>query len=158
MSLSEELVRVPLVIRAPGVAAGRRAQPVSLADVAPTLLELAGLAPLDGVDGRSLVALLRGERLVNRPVLLGQRGIDALRGTRLKLVRDDEGDHLFDVADDPQEDTDLSAERPDEAARLARSLDAVLAGLAAESGSFGDASLDAAIEEELRRLGYLGGR
>jgi arylsulfatase A-like enzyme len=52
----EEQVRVPLVLRAPGVAAGRRADPVSLLDVLPTLLELAGGPPLAGTDGRSLLA------------------------------------------------------------------------------------------------------
>lgn len=54
----EEDVLGPLVVRGPGVAAGREvAQPANAADLAPTLLELAGVVPGWSVDGRSLVAL-----------------------------------------------------------------------------------------------------
>src|SRR6202042_602550 len=44
MSFLEQSARVPLIVRVPGVAPRRIAQPVSLLDVTPTLLELAGLA------------------------------------------------------------------------------------------------------------------
>ncbi len=55
--------RVPLAIRGPGVVrAGAVVDSfVSLADVAPTVLESAGLKPLDAMTGRSLLPLLRGE-------------------------------------------------------------------------------------------------
>jgi 2,3-bisphosphoglycerate-independent phosphoglycerate mutase len=45
---------VPIVIAGPAVA-GRRLRDGVLADVAPTLLELAGLAPWPGITGHSLV-------------------------------------------------------------------------------------------------------
>jgi arylsulfatase A-like enzyme len=56
-------VRVPLAVRWPGVArAGAVIESfVSLTDVAPTLLESAGLKPLDTMTGRTLLPLLRGE-------------------------------------------------------------------------------------------------
>ena len=54
----EEDVLGPLVVRGPGVAAGREVTlPANSADLAPTLLELAGVAPSWSVDGRSLVSL-----------------------------------------------------------------------------------------------------
>jgi arylsulfatase A-like enzyme len=55
--------RVPLAIRWPGVAAGGTVIEsfVSLTDVAPTVLESAGLKPLGAMTGRSLLPLLRGE-------------------------------------------------------------------------------------------------
>ena len=55
--------RVPLAIRWPGVrAAGAVVDAfVSLTDLAPTILEGAGLKPLDAMTGRSLLPLLRGE-------------------------------------------------------------------------------------------------
>jgi arylsulfatase A-like enzyme len=56
----EETLRVPLIFRGPGVTAGRHATAVSLIDVAPTLLELAGLDPAARQDGVSLAPLLRG--------------------------------------------------------------------------------------------------
>jgi arylsulfatase A-like enzyme len=55
--------RMPLAIRWPGVAkAGAMIDSlVSLTDLAPTVLEGAGLKPLDAMTGRTLLPLLRGE-------------------------------------------------------------------------------------------------
>ena len=54
----DEIVEVPLFVTALGrIDPGIVRSQVSLVDLAPTLLDLAG-APLDGVDGRSLVPLL----------------------------------------------------------------------------------------------------
>ena len=60
-SLYEELIHVPLAVRAPGrvAAATRLAAPVSLLDVAPTLLDLCGLPRAPAHAGRSLAAELR---------------------------------------------------------------------------------------------------
>lgn len=55
----EESIRVPLLVRGPGVPAGRTlGHPVLNIDLAPTIAELAGLPIPDPVDGRSLVPLL----------------------------------------------------------------------------------------------------
>ncbi len=59
-SVYPELLRVPLIVRAPGVRAQRLADPVSLVDAAPTLLALAGAPALERIDGRSLAPLLAG--------------------------------------------------------------------------------------------------
>jgi arylsulfatase A-like enzyme len=61
----EEAIGVPLLIRGPGVASGRRiAAPVVNADLAPTILDLAGVSqPAElarPIDGRSLTAQLAG--------------------------------------------------------------------------------------------------
>jgi len=57
----DEVLRVPLVIRAPGVKARRIDAPVSLLDLTPTILDLVGLPIPDNVEGSSLVGVLRGE-------------------------------------------------------------------------------------------------
>jgi N-acetylglucosamine-6-sulfatase len=58
----EESLRIPLLVAGPGVVPGRvEGRAALLIDLAPTLLELAGLPVPDDVDGRSLVPLLRGE-------------------------------------------------------------------------------------------------
>jgi N-acetylglucosamine-6-sulfatase len=56
----EESIKVPLVVRGPGVPAGVRDEPVVNIDYAPTLAELAGAAAPAGVDGRSFAPLLHG--------------------------------------------------------------------------------------------------
>jgi arylsulfatase A-like enzyme len=56
-TLHEEVLRVPLVIAAPGIMAPVEVTtPASLLDVAPTLLDLLGLPPIPGQRGVSLVA------------------------------------------------------------------------------------------------------
>ena len=58
----EESVRVPLLVRGPGVAAGRSETRVATnVDLAPTLAALAGESVPDFVDGRSLAPLLHAE-------------------------------------------------------------------------------------------------
>jgi len=56
----EETIRVPLMVRGPGVPIGTVEAFVLNVDLAPTLLELAGTSVPDTVDGRSLVPLLSG--------------------------------------------------------------------------------------------------
>lgn len=64
---SPEQTLVPFIVVAPGISQGRHATWVSHVDVAPTLLELAGLPPIDGASGLSLVPLLQeGEPLPPR--------------------------------------------------------------------------------------------
>ena len=67
MSFLEGSARVPLIVRGPGIAARRVAEPVSQLDLAPTLAELAG-APADeaGFEGRSLAGTLAGSAAARR--------------------------------------------------------------------------------------------
>jgi len=58
-TLFEEEVRIPLIIRAPGVKPGTRVSTqVQITDIGPTLLDLAGADPLTQATGRSLRPLL----------------------------------------------------------------------------------------------------
>ena len=59
-SLYHEVLRVPLVLAAPGLLAPAEVTtPVSLLDLAPTVLDLLGFAPLPGQHGTSLLARAR---------------------------------------------------------------------------------------------------
>lgn len=67
----EESVRVPLLVRGPGVAAGRTEEALALnSDLAATFAEIAGASVPGFVDGRSLLPLLRGEAPPWREVVL----------------------------------------------------------------------------------------
>ncbi len=58
----EESIRVPLVVRIPGMSVGKEAQEiVANIDFAPTFVELAHATALRVMDGRSFLPLLRGE-------------------------------------------------------------------------------------------------
>lgn len=66
--LHEDLVHIPLIVKLPAQRAGRRVSELSeQVDLAPTLLELAGIRRRHRGEGVSLVPALRGEKL-DRPV------------------------------------------------------------------------------------------
>ena len=82
-TLYDEIVEVPLILSAPGrVDPGVVRSQVSLVDLTPTLLDLAG-APLEGVDGASLLPLLDGREEGDRPSWI--TGTDAGRVSQLAL-------------------------------------------------------------------------
>lgn len=63
----EESIRVPLIVRGPGVPAGRTLPQMALnIDLAPTFAAWAGVAPPASVDGRSLLPLLGATPLPER--------------------------------------------------------------------------------------------
>jgi len=56
LNLYQEAVRVPLLIRGPGVVEGDVDRPVQLLDLGPTVLDLMGVAGGNALEGRSLLA------------------------------------------------------------------------------------------------------
>jgi arylsulfatase A-like enzyme len=81
----DEIVEVPLIVAAPGrVEPGVVRSQVSLVDLTPTLLDLAG-APLDGVDGITLVPALDGDEIEDRDAWIV--ATDAGRVSQLTLRR-----------------------------------------------------------------------
>mgnify|MGYP000218159608 CR=1 FL=1 len=62
-SCHDASIRIPMALRGPGFDGGGRVQQmVSLVDVAPTLLDAAGLPIPEGTHGRSILPLIRRER------------------------------------------------------------------------------------------------
>lgn len=170
-SFHEELVRVPLVVAGPGFEAGRvESAPVSLVDVSATLHELLDVTPAEPLQGRSFVALLRGESdgPAPRRVYLSssngtEYGLDALIEGSEKLLATPDGRYeLFDLADDPAETKDLAAARPGRVAVLAAALEAIRVenearrerNLASRDATE-RARTEAETLESLRALGYV---
>lgn len=69
-SLYEEVLRVPLFMRYPGVIPTGRTitAPVTTADLMPTVLDLVGLPVPGGLDGRSLKPILQGSQPPRRSI------------------------------------------------------------------------------------------
>ncbi len=168
-TLYGELVRTPLVVRAPGFAPSRVDALVHTVDLAPTVLELVGLAPVADQTGRSLVPLMRGEELPERGVLAElnaapSTNLRAWIDGRWKLILDldHETAKLFDVEADPLEQSDVAAGQPQVVARMRQELlDAV--GEALHEGRLYERTahglkLLATQDEQLKNLGYTGGR
>jgi arylsulfatase A-like enzyme len=59
-------IHVPLVMSGPGIPAGLQIEEIAEnIDLCPTFAELAGMQSSDAIDGRSLVALLHGEKVAD---------------------------------------------------------------------------------------------
>lgn len=119
MSFFEGSARVPLMVAAPGLPAGRIDAPASTLDVVPTLAGIAGIdlaEVLPWTDGRDLAPLAQGgERGAPVPMEYAAEGsyapLVAIRDGRWKYAHCDlDPPQLFDLAADPQELTNLAAE------------------------------------------------
>lgn len=120
-TLWERSTRVPLIIAGPGISRnGKCDRPVSLLDLYPTIVELAGLPARPGLSGRSLARLLRNPGIKwGAPVVTTWReGNHAVRSERWRYIRYRNGDEeLYDHANDPHEWTNLAADRKATAAK-----------------------------------------
>ena len=159
--LTDDQVHVPLLFRAPGLAAGRREDVASLLDVYPSLLGWLGVAPLEedaARPGRDLLAAdaAQGSSV---PYMVTLRALPephyALieEGFKFIAVQRESGvdSRLFELG---REDADLSAAAPQVAARMRARLGALRAELrpiVAPSAP----ELSTEDRERLRALGYL---
>jgi arylsulfatase A-like enzyme len=169
-SLYDELLHVPLFVRMPFVTqrGDRIADDVGLIDVAPTIVDALGHTPPETMLGRSFLPELLGDHAdAPRVSSAGfMTGLRTLSVGRYKLVqRERERAFLYDTSEDPGETRDLSGERPLALAYLRSLLGLTLARTAGSAGTSHDptpvyaaenAAIDAATEQQLRALGYVG--
>lgn len=117
-SLREGSAHVPLVIAGPGIGAQQTCtHPVSLLDLYPTLVELAGLPAKSALDGVSLVPLLKNPTAPWERPALTTAGFKnhALRTDRWRYIRYADGaEELYDHDKDPLERSNL-ATKPESA-------------------------------------------
>jgi arylsulfatase A-like enzyme len=111
-TLWEKANRVPFIVVAPGVTkpGSRCSRPVSLLDIYPTLIELAGLPEKNDLEGNSLVPLLEGPAREWVPALMTNgKGNHAVRSDRWRYIRYKDGtEELYDHTNDPWEWTNLA--------------------------------------------------
>lgn len=143
--LYQELTRVPLMVRGPGLEPSRREALTTAPDIAPTLVELAGQTPCETMRGRSFRATLSGEQDEHRPFVVSSwplyfaegevtTAVDSrprrisrympltvtTRTRSLILGGPSEEPELYDLEADPREKVNLWPDRREEAADLAR--------------------------------------
>jgi len=165
-SLHDEVIRVPLLLRVPGIggAGGPRRveEPVGLVDVMPTLLEVMGVGAPDSFQGESLVPRLHGEGgefppVFSEAMLFGPQRKAVTRG-RYRYVVDGNGSAaLYDLDADPGERRNAIADHGDVAAELASELGAWHRANLERAGGRdrGEVLVDMREMERLRSLGYV---
>jgi arylsulfatase A-like enzyme len=160
----QEVLRVPLLLRGPGVPRGRRVPtPVSLVDVAPTLLALGGIVARRELDGSDVAPLWSvGDRELEDRYLFSEADHnnvehDITRSVRYKSFklhfnRLSREQKLYDLAKDPDERTDISGDEEIAVATLWERLDRFLSSEKVEAPvrALSDEEI-----EKLRSLGYL---
>ncbi|GMQ30588.1 sulfatase [Algoriphagus confluentis] len=116
VSLKEESVKVPLIIRAPGIASGRSLAFAELVDLYPTLLAFSELESPQQLQGKSLLPILQGKKEAVRDF-----AFSVTQGGDTYLIRTDrwayiqygkEGENgleLFDMYQDPGQFTNLAS-------------------------------------------------
>jgi len=161
----DSTLRVPLIVRVPGRAGGRRIEErVGTVDVVPTILDLLGLEPPAEVQGRSLVPLMEGRRVDRRQLYYAEAMSPRLSHGwgELRVLYDEPYKYihgprpkLFDLAADPRELDDLIDRRPEVAERMKADLAAFLRTLSdpGAGAAVHDASGDT--RQRLAALGYL---
>jgi arylsulfatase A-like enzyme len=164
-SLYAELVHVPLVVRAPGIAPRRVSATVRSIDVYPTLCELLGLPIPATLAGESFLGAMRGGTLEQRAALAemqaGGTGKSSLVLGAWKLIQDPATSEveLYQRSVDPREATDVADKEPEVVRDLTARLKAEEARAVEGARAFGRASevvLGVEEVEELRALGYVG--
>lgn len=174
-SVYGELARVPLVLRGPGIAAGRvRGDTVQTIDLAPTLLTLSGLEVPSALQGQTLTPLLTdpvGERraypaFTFKAALTGTAGPPPLATESSSMVADDfkliahatpEGAtyELYRPHADPLNHQNVASQHPEVVTKMATDIDAWRRATEAERIA-GDETLEQLDAEELERLRSLG--
>jgi arylsulfatase A-like enzyme len=169
--LHADVLRIPLLVAGLGLEPRVVTDPVSIVDVAPTLIELLGRTAPPGLDGRSLVSALHGRPLAPRPLLAMEhyyswgprgrvterevreqaRGLAVIDGDRW-YIAEPEGEQLYDMRVDPDQKRSLS---PGDFLAPLRALVATRGRLSATGVAGRIEDMDPALREQLQSLGYI---
>jgi choline-sulfatase len=160
MFLYQEALRVPLIMRGPGIAPQRVRAIARLVDVMPTILDMFGV-PAPAGDGVSLTGA-ETRRAVDAdlevyaestyPRRFGWAPLHSLRADRFKLI-DAPRPELYDLEADPGETHNAIAAHPTVAAAMLRRLRSLESGAALPPVASG---MDAAVLARIAALGYIG--
>jgi arylsulfatase A-like enzyme len=180
-TLYQELLHVPLAIRAPGqIGAGRRSpRAACLADVLPTALAATGQPIPAGIEGRDLIALCGAGQPEPHGAAFSSFWSEAdgrnlqwavRRGDWKLLMRGPVRSYLYNLADDPKERTDVDERHPVALRALRVTLGqfigapdkrewaanrTVAQAVAAPAAGDEEAPIPEDLKDQLRQLGYM---
>ena len=119
-SLYNTDLHIPFIVAGPGIPQGKVVDGLgSNVDTAPTILKLAGLAPLSDAEGRSLAPMVEGRaQSENQYIYAGEDvaiPLRSIRSRRYKLILNlwTGRKQLFDEEKDPRELADVARQHPD---------------------------------------------
>ena len=160
-TMYEELLRVPLILHGPSVTRERTVPCIARhIDVAPTVLDLLGMARPSTMRGTSLTSYF-GQNAACRPTPViaespayGPDSRAVIMNQRKLVSRGDGVQSAFDLRDDAQERNNLAARRPE----LVAALQTILARESTNAGAHEAGAamiMDEETKRQLRALGYV---
>ncbi len=161
-TLRQNLIHVPMMIRLPKKkAAGKKIDsPVSLVDLMPTVLELTGQPIPQNLSGKSLVPLMEGEAMDDRPLFVETDYLGTpLRGIvefPWKYMRNQKKgtEWLFHLGTDPLEEKNVAEDNAAKTAKLRKKLDEWVSTAKPDWDAREIVPLSPAQLEKLKKLGY----
>jgi len=162
-TLFQELLRVPLLFFGPGASSGLTVDdPVSLLDLAPTMLGLLDVRIPEQMRGKNLQSVNGGGKMktpISTPIYAespayGPSAWCLIEGGRKFIARDDGVRLLYDLVSDPRETHDLASDNPELGQEMQDRLDSFRSTLA-PVGPTDSMNIDGRTEEQLRALGYV---
>ena len=172
ISLYDELLRIPLMIRMPGQREGRSfREPMTLADLTPTLMELLGFPALPHLDGASVASLIEGDgppresspSFAHIDTTLSKRW--SLRHGDLKIIWGDQAPalgapapeewELYDLQHDPGEQVNVATTRAADFTRLRGRLEVLITEQLEQAIDGESAVVSEELNETLKQLGYV---
>jgi Tfp pilus assembly protein PilF len=158
MLLYDSTLRVPLIVSAPGTSAARRNEPVSLADIAPTIVRAAGVVVPAAMKGRDLlggVGRMGGSEDLyaetEYPRVAGWSSLRALTDGRWMAIKGGGRTAVFDLGNDPREEHDVSAAQSSIAAAMAGRIESIRQ----RGGKATGRAISPEAAQRLRALGYV---
>ena len=136
----DDVLHVPLMVKAPNLPPGRVDGLVQIIDVMPTLLDMLGIADISVRQGKNLEPIIFGEKTLNEYVFAGsdfnfsehtapyttKSSSESIRNTVWKLIREADLSsvtrELYNLKNDPGEMKNVIAEYPDVADELTNKL------------------------------------
>ncbi len=174
-TLYDEVMRVPLIIKAPGLLPGKDDTVVEQTDLLPTILSLLGVEHTADLPGRDLLSGAPDDTPMfierDRPPPWRQRGVikgdhklfviemqdsttipPASRGTEVPVRNVKPGIYMYNLKDDPRERTNIYSESDPTALEL---LGLIAGHFSTSKYKENKVELDADLIKKLKSLGYL---
>jgi arylsulfatase A-like enzyme/Flp pilus assembly protein TadD len=160
----DSTMRVPLLFWGATVPQGLKVESlVRTVDVAPTILDMLKLPPLEGIQGTSLLPLMNGESLdlglvgygesIEAHIVFGASVLRFARKGQWKYIHKVKPE-LFDLTEDPGELENLSSIHPEVVERLRAELSALIEE-APEQAAGARTAIDPETAAQLEALGYM---
>jgi choline-sulfatase len=164
--LYDETIHVPLLVKLPGnrMAGKRTSSRVRLVDIAPTLLELAGVASSSQMQGQSLLRIAQAASQSDQPAYarsvmpqqdFGCSMLESWRAGRYLFIRAPTPE-LYDVVADPGANHNLAQSSRATLDTMASQLAALDRRLGAEANNAASSGLTSSELQKLASLGYVG--